>query len=673
MSAPALGGLGQQPLGWHHGEVACERSHDCPPVSRWAGRLRTGGFDSGKTSPTAKKTSNPVGRSSESARVVTQQGLPPSLSLPPAAAARPVRSRSGIFIKAEETWDAIDEQNSLGQIAKDFQMDFTRGKQKFWKDFHLANNRAQSTQSSSPVFSLRRSSIGSTDFVPDVEMFEEQTVRLKDAASDIKERHQAFQPMTAQERERAVLFARRPTIRSNAPEISELVSDEEQFAWRDKLEAWKYVRRIEPELPPLVPIPIPLEQEVHSQTMVKFNARPDVLQRHSPEARSEWMAQRSINREAHHCVVSMVRNQRRADFKKKRQADALKVAFRTPVLEEVVEEAPYPAEARWFEFLLVTAFSVTIQEQLSLRKMSKQERAQYLEIHGERLNKSTGKGGYLIQALLLNVALKDPVTHQRMNMLSCMFSRKFHVRQEQRRVKTIWKCMQKWTGGVMVMYLRRYVRRIVNLQRWWRERCKPRLDQIIDKFTIRWLRIEKEMIVKDLKRRDSVDARYAQAHVNSLTYEEYTSMLRAQTLPMEDRVQPLLVDENVRTTFIANELRARRYFLLSLIKVWEDDLRAWKRAVAGSGATEPVFKFPPRRPSYLPPEFGAGREAGELEVKQMVISAKANPRGGGWTQIPQKVNGKYVSIASARSSDGDYATVDEEDLEHFGVSSSIFP
>jgi hypothetical protein len=216
----------------------------------------------------------------------------------------------------------------------------------------------------------------------------------------------------------------------------------------------------------------------------------------------------------------------------------------------------------------------------------------------------------------------------------------------------------------------------------------PRLDEAIDKFSLRWLRIEKDMAIKELKKKDDRDSKFAQANMKTLSYEEYSSMMRTQALPIEDRIKPFLLADHIRLTFIANELRARRYFALPLIRNWEEDYRAWCREVAewtkkqkssqsseGYGAV--MFRFPGRRPAYLPPEHGPNREAGELEVKDMILSAKSNPRGGGWKRIPQKINGKYVTYdgdapQSSSSADSHIDGVEEEDLQLYGVDKKAF-
>ena len=123
------------------------------------------------------------------------------------------------------------------------------------------------------------------DNANDEAMIAKQVLRMTSSLTKIKTQHEKFKPMDAFERSRAALFARK-TITGDTGNISLLKVEqgENDETWEEKIEAWKYVRRIEPELPPLEHKPSDLEPAVFDQTLVKFNARADVLQRNSPEA-----------------------------------------------------------------------------------------------------------------------------------------------------------------------------------------------------------------------------------------------------------------------------------------------------------------------------------------------------------------------------------------------------
>lgn len=126
---------------------------------------------------------------------------------------------------------------------------------------------------------------------------------------------------------------------------------------------------------------------------------------------------------------------------------------------------------------------------------------------------------------------------------------------------------------------------------------------------------------------------------------------------MEERVQLHLIQDSVRLAFIEHELRARRLMLLPEIYLWEADVRRWKAELEeweethkvlysmghGGAKDESVFRFPPKRPSVMPAEFGEEKPKGEQEILDMISRARANPKGGGWTPIPKQIIGVPVS------------------------------
>merc|ERR1711953_1301648 len=100
------------------------------------------------------------------------------------------------------------------------------------------------------------------------------------------------------------------------------------------------------------------------------------------------------------------------------------------------------------------------------------------------------------------------------------------------------------------MMLRRFGVRIKRLQRWWRNACVPRLAAARDKLSMRWLRLEKARIAEEIKARDAKDNFQAQRDINTLSYEEYAAKLRAQNVPMEERIKLFLMEDSIRLTFI---------------------------------------------------------------------------------------------------------------------------
>lgn len=201
------------------------------------------------------------------------------------------------------------------------------------------------------------------------------------------------------------------------------------------------------------------------------------------------------------------------------------------------------------------------------------------------------------------------------------------------------------------MAFRRFAQRIVMLQRWWRITSK-RLREVRDRVSRRWERLERAELTRELNKAAPLPKRGGVAQI--------------PLLPLEERIQLEKVSEVVRLRFIEHELRTRRYLLLPQISLWEEEVAKWRDEVSDHSefrtahralgqepppTTEKMFRWPPVRPSYLPkahpqsegpPPLGRGLACvdcclgrqGDEELISMWRSARRNPNGGGWTEIP---------------------------------------
>jgi len=164
-------------------------------------------------------------------------------------------------------------------------------------------------------------------------------------------------------------------------------------------------------------------------------------------------------------------------------------------------------------------------------------------------------------------------------------------------------------------------------------------------------------------------------------------------LSLQERIQLETVSEKVRLQFLDHELRARRFKLLSRIYRQEDDLKVWREDVktwllrreachaVGAELAEPSpFSWPPIRPSYLPPDHppheskgrpcppGCLGRQGDKEILAMWRSARRNPHGGGWTEIP-KMQTRKDKNRSNQGRRGQPKGAQEGDTSLFGEAS----
>jgi len=669
-SVLSCGSIAEQPIPWSQGEVHCEQQHDSPPVSRWAGKLRQH----------LQKRRHPAEQSpsTEDAQPEDWPSTPPGVALLP-----PVHSK---VVPSSLLAGVSSSTRSANQTVQDQGVRLAR----------ITNTRRRSH------------SLTAVDKV-DEKAFERLSSRLTANVTDIRTRHETFQPMNAAQKARAALFVGKSSARrsggASRGHDEEEITEEDIF--KEKVEAWKYVRKIEPELPPLVPLPSEYARVKVDQTVINFNARSDVLGRNAPDAQLEFLAYRGASREAHHCVVAELRARRRADFLAKRRADA----FQPRTVEEVEEEEPdFVNEEgadgiaeKWFVGLSMLSFAFIAHEEIKLRNMSSKEREDYVEENASRLQIAKTTSGYVKQALVISTALKEPVTKGRMKMLECMFVCMIKTRKQRKISRTIVECLGKWHQyGNLFLFLKRFGVRIKFVQQWWRKVCVPKLVKARAKLYQRWLRLERFDIIKDIKTRDQKESAFKSGRSTpprggraSLLHGEHHEVI----IPMEDRIALQLIAEPVRWTFIENELRTRRYQLLPQIAMWEEDVRSWDKElleweetrkalqVMGIiGADHGALRWPPQRPTYMPAEFGEEREKGNAEVLDMIRRARAHPNGGGWSEVPKKVLGQTITEMGALQAskkqgngllggdeDNPFGHVSHQELQAFQVSDEALP
>lgn len=219
----------------------------------------------------------------------------------------------------------------------------------------------------------------------------------------------------------------------------------------------------------------------------------------------------------------------------------------------------------------------------------------------------------------------------------------------------------------------------------------PKLAKMRNKLYQRWMRIERADIVKDIKETDRKIKERAKPTTPMINPSHHklahgkTGEHHEMHMPLEERIQQELVSEEVRRTFIENELRTRRYLLLPQINMWEKDVESWNKEleewedthktmkVMGIGdADHGGFRWPPQEPSHMPPEFGEHREEGEQQVLDMIRRARAHGwkiaggKNGGWSEVPKKVIGETLSstlgaLQAQRKGGEDFAPGGDED------------
>merc|ERR1712072_526789 len=129
-----------------------------------------------------------------------------------------------------------------------------------------------------------------------------------------------------------------------------------------------------------------------------------------------------------------------------------------------------------------------------------------------------------------------------LDMVARLFQARVRVRNNRENARLLNHCLHKWQPRAhMFLAFKQYLNTVKYLQAWW-PRKLPVLKEIFDKIAKRWEKIE----------RTGTSGQVAQD--------------TAQNVQIVD-----VCDQATRTTFIENELRSRRFFHLSAVKIWEED------------------------------------------------------------------------------------------------------
>lgn len=315
------------------------------------------------------------------------------------------------------------------------------------------------------------------------------------------------------------------------------------------------------------------------------------------------------------------------------------------------------------------------REEVVFNRKTPEERLQVIQTRQEQgVMKRTDT--YHMQAIQIEEYMKDDALTCRLDMLARMFQAKMRVKDKRERATFIHYCLLKWQPRAhMFLAFKSYLNTVKYLQTWWR-RTSRKLKDIRDQIAKRWEKIEK----------------YG---TSGFVVKDPTAVYVCQTEGYA------MYDQAKRTLFLENELRARRFYGLSTIAIWEEDSAKWsakEKARKSQGLKgDKEIQLAPLRPSYLPPshlstegphracpEYCLGR-AGDNEIIAMIRAARSNPKGGGWKQIPQKSAqgakmGKSKKAGGAKADDSEttsaahlFGEAAPEDLEHWGVHPSAMP
>lgn len=483
----------------------------------------------------------------------------------------------------------------------------------------------------------------------------------------------------------------------------------------ERLQAYKFARRIEPEMPPLAPLPPSglSPRKAPLQTLVVRNTSQEAIRvwlPHNRKARISNFAEDRDNRR------QMYQSQRiriieesacllQEDLERKERQASNAVEARKLQAKLRTESRDFPA-AKWFALIWAAGFLRQIQQDQKQRKVPVLERVQYFEEHQESLlvKRSKLTAPQMKEAIRMENVVQSPAVSRLFTSYVASIRMRRKIIMAKLNAKKVYQAMRSWqVAGRVIFALKNVAFQARKLQRFWRQ-CSARLHDQREKISQRWERLERQELTQEFskwERPPPVGRRGSTA-----------------SLSMEDKVNMEMVSKAERMTFLENELRARRYFLLPAIANWERECQRWhedynqrlehKRAFQALGqefeeSAEHAFSFPPSRPMHLPPAHPVGEATrgavcsigcpgrrGDEEILDMWRRCRQDPLS--WKPVPRagikefaakkekkiapaEESPKFTSLDALLDNDKDQFFGDAPDAEAraFGVDAALMP
>jgi len=489
----------------------------------------------------------------------------------------------------------------------------------------------------------------------DEEGFLRAAASLVSNVDNLRSKHDAFEPNTdgqGSSLSRSNTRGKGGSLRSSERPAWMALSREELERQSERIEAYKMARRVEPELPPMSRTPlfdIPPRGKL-SEIIIAKNAQPEALQSFSIHARKEVLNGKMAEREArtNHATIARTHSldslcgQFEEVIERKRHQGEKAVAIRREP-KRVVPPVVFLQE-RWVSICMAFKCAQALKEKL--------ERGKSLQ-HMKQFDSKRRKPAQRNSTLLLHQAASAFSNESNgMEVVAAMIRKRNKVKEIKHNAQVVMQSMQGWSvAGQVFLALRRFVLRIVKVQRWWKENLEW-IKKIRERISKRWEELERMMLMREIVKRAP----------GPPGQSRNKSSVALPTLSVEEKVALEKIDEVTRLRFIDNEMRARRYNLLPQILLWEEENRTWRANelsdwqetnqiakmmggdIEGSGGdgspavgSAAMFKWPPTMPSYTPKLYPVDGSPGVLhgdeEILVMIRACKNHPQGKGWREM----------------------------------------
>ncbi|CAJ1410163.1 unnamed protein product [Effrenium voratum] len=484
----------------------------------------------------------------------------------------------------------------------------------------------------------------------------------------------------------------------------------------ERLQAYKYTRRIEPEMPPLAPIQSSVSpRKPPPQTLVVRNTTPEAIQVWLPHNRKEritsFAEERAYRRRlCQNQKIRMVEENAlilQEDLERKERQARQAVEARKLQAKLKSESRDFPA-AKWFGLIWAAGFLQQIKQDQRQRKVPVLERVSYFKENEDNMlvKRSKMTAPQMREALRMETVVQSPAVSRLFTSYVASMKLKRNIMTAKSNARKVYQALRSWqVAGRVIFALKNVAFQARKLQRFWRA-CSVRLREQRERIAQRWERMERQELAQELSKWERPP-----------THNHAGQRISSASLTLEDRVTMEMIPKVVRMTFLEHEMRARRYFLLPAIANWEEDCTKWqedyaqrletKRAYQAMGQEfedrpEHAFTFPPSRPMHLPPAHPVGEASrgaicsiscpgrrGDEEILDMWKRCRQDPTS--WKQVPRaglkeyatkKVKDKpkedamqFTSLDALLNNDKDqnFGDAPETEAKAYGVDDALMP
>lgn len=470
------------------------------------------------------------------------------------------------------------------------------------------------------------------------------------------------------------------------------MEDDETQAFQERMEAFKYVRKIEPAVPPLDRNKPFIPREIDSG-IVKANMSPEKLRIYRPSTQHNL---RIVKREASEKRFLETRErfegilESHEDYFARDLERKFKVCNKRLSQFELIEMSKLQEKSSafkvWFMLIAHVEFIETVKENLKFHKMPTSELMMITQANDRQSRRLSGKqaGSLVLRALQMNELLNNQAHWQKYSLIAAVFQSRIRLRMRQRMARYAYNSMDHWKkGGRFIMSLKRFYQKMRRIQDWWRIQ-QVKIHRSKDKLCRTWIKLEKRVLHQEISSQPE-EKGYVPKTRRGSQGQNLGPMVKtnAGVLSIEEKVSLALMENEVRRNFVTLELRARRYLHLPKMYVWEDEMKKYwgevamwretKNAAALIHNKEEALRiagmmpWPPACPSYYPHD--------EKEVMDMVTRARKDPADV--TLIPTKGNmQKLHQQKRGRADEGNEDlehNINDEELKHWGIDLDAMP